>query len=238
MIVFRQGKVSFSIQKETQIGIYGPNGSGKSTLLKAVAGQFERGPFIGESLIEGFDVYGKNSSAQEKIKKILYLGSDFQTPFQISVREVFELAKAANPQSTENMMEIAERFDLMHLLQRFFGNLSDGEKQRVMIARGVLQAPSWLLLDETFSKIDLNYSHQVIEQLKQLKRKEKGLMVVSHDLNLLTEFCDELWFIKNGQIIVSGPTNDVLTEDHLKNLYPAQNIQIIKSNQGQKKIIY
>ncbi len=232
-------EASMELEPKKVIGVYGPNGSGKTSFLKAIAWKNQNLNISGESWIDGNPIFLSSTSASIKAKKILYLGSDFQSAFQVSVRELMELAKNANPDSIESIAEIIERFDISSLINRIFDEMSDGEKQRVMIARGVLQSPKWLILDETFSKIDLDHSFHLVSSLRESIKKGMGIIIASHDLNLLSELSDELWFIKDGKITTSGTVEQVLTSENLNELYPNRMVHVVRSpDNGKKKVIY
>jgi iron complex transport system ATP-binding protein len=232
-------KTSFELSEFKVVGLFGPNGSGKSSLLMALAGQGNGRIISGENNIDQKNIFSNSISALEKSQKILYLGSDFQTPFQISVRELLDMAKEVNPLSRENVAEVAERFGIAALLFRSFDEMSDGEKQRVMLARGVIQSPRWLVLDETFSKVDLDHSFQLAEELRGVIGKGRGVILSSHDLNLLSEMVDELWLMKDGKILAAGLVEDVLTTENIQLLYPLRKVHVMRSPyNGKKKVIY
>jgi len=232
-------ETSMELESKKVIGIYGPNGSGKTSFLKAIAWKTDNLNITGESWVDGQALFLNSVSASLKVKKILYLGSDFQSAFQVSVRELLDLAKSANPESKESMAEMIERFGISDLINRFFDEMSDGEKQRVMIARGVIQSPKWLILDESFSKIDLDRSFQLVYALRESIKKGMGIMVASHDLNLLSELSDELWLMKDGKLTATGSVEKVLTTENLNELYPNRMVHVVRSpDNGKKKVIY
>ena len=239
-----QGKVlvhetSFEVPKSTIVGLYGPNGSGKSSLLRTLAGQLSERDVSGECWIEQTPIFQSSVSISEKARRVLYLGSDFQTSFHVSVRELLDMAKHTNPKSNENGTEVAEKFGITKLLSRSFNEMSDGEKQRVMLARGVIQSPDWLILDETFSKIDLDHSFHLVNELKNVVKKGKGIVLASHDLNLISEFVDELWLMKDGKVVASGLIEEVLTSENMEKLYPNRIVHVVRSpDNGKKKVIY
>jgi iron complex transport system ATP-binding protein len=244
MVKAANGKIlvretSLEIDGARVIGIYGPNGSGKTSFLKAIAWKAEGRNLIGECWVDGKPLFLPTMKASLKARKILYLGSDFQSSFQITVREVLDMGRLANPDSLESLQEVAERFELVDLLNRYFDELSDGEKQRVMIARGVIQSPKWLILDETFSKIDFDRAFRVANALKEAVKKGMGLIMASHDLNLLSELADELWLMKDGRMTADGPVEAVLTSENLSTLYPERTVHVVRSpDSGKKKVIY
>lgn len=251
MIRFRKVKVespdqrtvlhetSFEVQPGKAIGIFGPNGSGKSTLLRVLSGEDRGWIRRGEVWVGDLPLFHRGVSAEERAQKVLYLGSDFSSPFPISVREVLEMAKQVNSRSRYGISEVGERFGISGFFSRMFDELSDGEKQRVMLARGVIQSPEWLVLDETFSKMDLHHAFHLVSVLEDIRSSGMGMILVSHDLNLLSDFSDELWLMNQGSVIRMGSVEEVLTEESLKILYPEKWIQVVRSpHHGRKKVIY
>lgn len=231
--------VSMEVSSPKVIGVYGPNGSGKTSLLKSIAGIKEDRMVQGESWIFDVAMVHGNASLKDRVRSALYLGSDFHTSFHITVRELLEMAKIANPLSKLSIPEVAEKFDLMQFLNRSFNEMSDGEKQRAMLARGFLQSPRWLILDEIFSKMDIDRSVILAQILRESVKEGMGIVVSSHDLNFLSEISDELWFMKDGKIINSGTVEDVLTSENLKQLFPMRWIHVVRSpDHGKKKVIY
>ncbi len=117
--------------------------------------------------------------------------------------------------------------------------LSDGEKQWVMFARALIQNPQVLILDESFSKLDLD---RLLLAIKILKRQtEQGMTVViaAHDINFVSEVSDIVILMKNGKILKIGETHEVLTPFYLEQLFPSLPLQVVKSpNTGKERVIY
>jgi iron complex transport system ATP-binding protein len=167
-------KGEITVAPKTLLGLYGPNGSGKSSLLKALSG------LLSPNERSGFVFFGTEMTDLSKVgsdwaRQVLYLGSDFQTPFQITVRELFEMAAAVSKGGVHLELGSAERtrialvieaLGLTSDLNRILGHMSDGEKQWIMLARGLIQQPRLLLLDETLSKLDMDRLTAVAEILR------------------------------------------------------------------------
>jgi iron complex transport system ATP-binding protein len=98
--------------------------------------------------------------------------------------------------------------------------LSGGEKQRVAVARALVQAPEVLLLDEATSNLDIYHSLSILGLIRR-RVQNQGLTVIAaiHDLNLAAYFCDELVFLKNGQVVCQGATDEVLRPDIIREVY-------------------
>jgi iron complex transport system ATP-binding protein len=221
------------------LGIYGPNGSGKSSALKAISGIRLGHEIKGEIQFEGVPLE-LLQNPKERVKRVLYLGSDFYSAFDLSVRELFELGlQAGGISSRSPMSEVVEVLGIVNFLSRDFRTLSDGEKQFMMFARALIQAPKVLILDETFSKLDLDRLIQVTRIIRKWKARGMSFLITSHDLNFLSEISDELMFLKSGKVLAHGPVNEMLTPARLKDLYPDVSLQVVTSPEtGRWKILY
>lgn len=146
-------EVGFEVGTGAAIGVYGPNGAGKSTLLKVLAGTLPL-DHSGKVEIDGMEIAPSLDPAV-RCKKVLRLGSDFHSSFGVRVFELFELASRVGA-GKGPVREVSEELGLGELWSRDFRTLSDGEKQWVMFGRALVQDPRVLILDETFSKLDLD----------------------------------------------------------------------------------
>jgi len=110
-----------------------------------------------------------------------------------------------------------------HLAERSYMSLSGGEKQRVVIASALTQAPEVLLLDEPTASLDLGYQLEVGLLLRRLNRERSATMVMAtHDLNLAASLCDTLVLMRNGRVLASGNTSEVLTSAMVRQLYDVE----------------
>ena len=240
-------ETSFDVLSQSVLGIYGPNGSGKTSLLKSIAGYKDVKSVSGEFWI-GSELISENFSPEKNISQVLYLGSDFQTPFEISVQELFEMGSLVHSSTVwpklrgsevQKISEIASALQLNGFLKRTFNSLSDGEKQLVMFARCLIQNPKLLILDETFSKLDLDKLILVSQVMKQRLTHGITFFVASHDLNFLSEISDQLLILKEGEMLANGPVFEVFCLNHLQDLYPNLVLQVVKSPEtGKPKLLY
>ena len=238
--------ISFGVKPGEILGVYGPNGSGKSSLLKAIAGLPTEHFLSGVLTVDELPFPGA-LTAEARVEKILYLGSDFRTSFDLSVRELFEMGALVGSRFMQDigskerrrMNEVVERLQIFPFLPRFFRTLSDGEKQLVMFARALIQSTRFLILDETFSKLDLDKLVLVSRVIREEARTGRGFLIASHDLNFLSEVSDDLLFIKQGAFLGKGPIQEMLTPAKLDELYPSLSLQVVTSPEtGKWKILY
>jgi iron complex transport system ATP-binding protein len=110
--------------------------------------------------------------------------------------------------------------DVLHLAARSVRDLSGGERQRSVIARALAQMPNVLLLDEPTAFLDLQHQIEICSVLRSLK-EDRGLtiVIVSHDLNMASQYCDRIVMLKGGEIIATGSPKDVMRPDQLEAVY-------------------
>jgi iron complex transport system ATP-binding protein len=216
--------LSVSIQEQDFIGLIGPNGSGKSTLLKVMGGILE--PDSGsiqfkESLISRIN---KKLFAQSvswipqdhpmvfpfKVSEIVLMGRHpYLSPLSFESNEDFEISRRA--METTMTSQFADRY---------FNEISGGEKQRVMIASALAQNPEMMLLDEPTAALDLKYQVQILKILKDLNTNHNMTLILAmHDLNLASKFCNRLILLDEGQIVRDGSPEQVLKKDILEQIY-------------------
>lgn len=212
------------IHKEDMVGIVGPNGSGKSTLLRTMSRVLR--PSLGKVLFEEADLY--QIPAQIVAKRIAVVSQEQGLNFPFSVEDVVMMGRTPHikrfQRETSSDREVVQRVmeltDITFLAHRPVNELSGGEKQRVLIARALAQEPSVLLLDEPTSYLDINYQLEIMELLVRLHR-DQGITIVMvlHDINLASQFCNSLLVVKEGKIYAAGTPQQVITSDFIKDIY-------------------
>lgn len=221
--------VSLAIRAGSIVGIVGESGSGKSTLARAIT--MVQPPDSGELWSGGEDLCRLSSSALRRLRpQLQLLFQDSATAFNPSfsalqaVEEPLLLqgrqdknARKARVLDLFRQVGIAE--DAAH---RSVYSFSGGQKQRLALARALTVSPKLLVMDETFSRLDLSVRAQIVNLLLDL-RPENNLtyVVISHDLGFVGQFCDEIVIMHRGRIVESGPTEQVLQSpqhDHTKML--------------------
>jgi iron complex transport system ATP-binding protein len=206
------------------LGILGPNGSGKSTLLKIMDNILM--PQEGEINIRSkpFHIFTRAAFAKE----VAMVAQENHFRFSFSALEVVLMGRFPHLKRLEfegqRDIEIARgALRLTHALDlsgRSIHELSEGEKQRVFIARALAQEPKIILLDEPTSFLDLKFKKEIFRLISNLN-KDKGLSVVlvSHDIDLAAHYCHRLIMLKNGTIYAAGAPDKVITSSNIEYVY-------------------
>lgn len=221
---FHLSDVSFGISRGIFCGIVGPNGSGKTTLLKGLTGELE----IGKSQVFLDEVDLSLVSSKERAKTVAIV-TQFMEPIEVTVEEYVIMGRIPYRQrfqffETEYDFRLAEKYMKMtgvyDLRQKMLSNLSGGEQQLVNIAKALVQEPSFLLLDEPTSHLDISHQVQILNLIHNLTN-ELGITVlmIIHDLNLASEYCDYLVLMKNGKVFHKGTPEEVLNYENIEKVY-------------------
>jgi len=219
--------VSVSLAEGTLTGILGPNGSGKTTLLRLLSGT--RRPSSGRVRLGDRPL--DELSRREVAQHIAVVPQETQLAFEYSAIEIVLMGRHPHLGlfTVEGPADLCIARDAMAstgtsaLADRPFDQLSGGEKQRVVIAAALAQSARLLLLDEPTASLDLGYQLEVSALLKTLNRDHGVTMAIStHDLNLAASICRELILMRDGRVIASGPTHDVLTPENVRRLYDVE----------------
>ena len=216
--------VSLSVERGAIVGILGPNGSGKTTLLRVLSGLLR--PGSGTVSLEGAAL--GTYSRRQLARRIAVVPQETHLAFDYSVLEIalmgryphlgaFELEGPGDVSIAEEALAAT---GTGHLAGRSFSTLSGGEKQRVVIASALAQEADILLLDEPTASLDLGFQLDIASLLRQLNR-DRGLtlVVATHDLNFAASLCHRLLLVRDGGLLASGPTADVLTIPAIADLY-------------------
>jgi iron complex transport system ATP-binding protein len=233
--------ISMSVARSEMVGVLGPNGSGKTTLLKVLSGILHgRGEV--ELNGKGIERYGR----RELSKLFAVVPQESRINFPYTVAEIVMMGRACYHsafalESEEDLdvgRESMELTDCLFLSNRYLHELSGGEKQRVMIARALAQAPEVLLLDEPSAFLDLKHQVQVFELLRRLN-SERGLTIVAalHDLNLAALFFPRLIMLHQGQIHRDGTPTEVLTEETIEEVYGIR-VRVKQNRSGEKPELF
>lgn len=211
------------------VGLLGPNGSGKTTLLKTLSGLLA--PVKGIIYLHGKDLTCYNSTELSKNLAVLLterVSAPLTTVFEIVAMGRYpytDYADRLTPKDTAKVWESLELVNGKGLAEKYFSELSDGEKQKVLLARALTQEPELLILDEPTSFLDLRHRYEIIEVFNRLAHEKKTTIILSlHDIELAARCCDSVFLLKDNQILGYGPPEQLLTEESIRKLYDFQGV--------------
>ena len=220
------------------VSILGPNGVGKSTFIHCINKILT--PTGGSVFIDDLDV--KEIPIKEIAKNIGYVPYSSNDTFSLTVVDTVLMGR--HPHSKWNSMkeDLAKVCDTLKLLgisklaMRRFNELSAGQHQKVMLARGLVQEPKILLLDEPTSNLDVRHQLDVTKILKRMSEEKQILIImISHDINIAAKFSDEIIMMHEGSVYAVGKPEDVITSDNLRIVYGVESDVI--DDEGRPHII-
>lgn len=205
-------------------GLIGHNGSGKSTLLKLLARQ--QHPTSGSITLDGKPLQSWNDRALAR--KIAYLAQHLPSAAGMTVRELVSLGRYPwhgplgrfREEDRRKTDEAIELTGLGTLADRLVDTLSGGERQRAWLAMLVAQDTQCLLLDEPISALDIAHQIEVLSLVRKLSQeKGLGIIVVLHDINMASRFCDTITALHSGRLIMYGSPEQIMTPEALHRIY-------------------
>jgi iron complex transport system ATP-binding protein len=227
--------------------VLGPNGSGKSSFLKIFSGEINK--FQGTVLYDDKKI--KDLRKEELAKKRAVMSQQADLGFPLLVEEVVMMGRyphfTFNPNKKDITIcnEVIDRMNLNEFKQRNYLTLSGGEKQRVQYARVLAQVWEkpidgyrYLFLDEPLNSLDISYQHEFLQLAVELMKDHTVLIAVMHDINLAAHYADNLFFLKEGELVVHGKPKDVLTENIIENVFNVKTKVIRNPVTGNPLIIY
>ena len=223
--------------------LLGPNGAGKSTLLKSIIGFLI--PENGEVLIRNKSV--SNWNKNDLARNISFIPQDFKLQFDYLVEDLVLMGRfpyvgywqSYSQKDEEITKNVLKQLDLFKLRKKQFSQLSGGERKRVTIARALVQETDILLMDEAFANLDINHQLEIMQLLSEINLKQKKLIIlVSHNINLASEYCQRILMMKHGKLIADGHPEEIITTENLKKLYETDLKIIPNPITGKPNLIY
>ncbi len=208
--------ISFEIKKNEIIGLLGPNGSGKTTTIGMILGLLK--PTSGEILVNGLKI---EQNPIEILQKINFISPYIELPKKLTVKQ--NLIVYGKLYSVKNLNEkidyLVSKLRLENLLNRVTGELSSGQKNRISLAKAIINEPSVLLLDEPTASLDPEIGDFVRTFLENYKKEKKvSILLASHNMDEVTRLCSSIMMMKNGIIIDQGKPDDLIKKHGRKNL--------------------
>ena len=208
--------ISFKIYKGTIIGLLGPNGCGKSTTIGMMLGLIK--PSAGTVIINGQNIEYNRTKLLEKMN---FISPYVELPKKLSVEE--NLKVYGRLYGVENLndkiSDLMEKLNLTEFRKRKTGELSSGQKNRVSLAKTLINDPEILLLDEPTASLDPDVGDYIRGFIKNYaSTKGATILLASHNMNEVERLCTEVMMMKNGEIIDRGTSNDLINKHGRKNL--------------------
>ena len=208
--------ISFKIYKGTIIGLLGPNGCGKSTTMGMMLGLIK--PSAGTVIINGQNIEYNRTKLLEKMN---FISPYIELPKKLSVEE--NLKVYGRLYGVENLndkiSDLMEKLNLTEFRKRKTGELSSGQKNRVSLAKALINDPEILLLDEPTASLDPDVGDYVRSFIENYaSTKGSTILLASHNMNEVERLCFEVMMMKNGEIIDRGKSNDLINKHGRKNL--------------------
>ncbi len=212
--------IDLEVEEGEFVGLIGPNGSGKSTALKNIYRGLK--PDSGSILLDGEDLL--SMPFKKSALKMAVVGQENEVPFDFMVEEIVAMGRSPHKKLFEIDNEddkymvhhALEHLGMENLAKKNYLHLSGGEKQRVLIARAVAQESDFYILDEPTNHLDISYQMQIFDFIRRLN---VTVLSAIHDLNMAALYCDRLYVLKNGEIVLAGTPEEVLTEENIMNVY-------------------
>ncbi len=213
---FAVKNINFKISKGKTIGLLGPNGCGKSTTIGMMLGLIK--PTSGTVLINGKNIETDRTNLLEKMN---FISPYIELPKKLTIEENLKVyGKLYGVKNLKNkIFELMEMLNLMDFKKRKTGELSSGQKNRVSLAKALINDPEILLLDEPTASLDPDvgdYVRGIIENFAA--KNDSTILLASHNMNEVERLCDGVLMMKNGKIIDEGKSDELISKHGRRNL--------------------
>ena len=208
--------ISFKINEDEIIGLLGPNGCGKTTTIGMILGLLK--PTEGKVLINGKDIEKDKISL---LRWMNFISPYIELPKKLKVKQnLIVYGKLYNVKNLENQIEyLSNKLRLNDLLEKITGELSSGQKNRVSLAKALINDPSVLLLDEPTASLDPETGDFIRTFIEEYKKEKKiSVLLASHNMDEVKRLCSSVLMMKEGDIVDKGTPNELIKKHGRKNL--------------------
>ena len=208
--------INFKINENEIVGLLGPNGSGKTTTIGMILGLLK--PTSGKVLINGMDIEKNKISLLHKMN---FISPYIELPKKLKVKQnLIVYGKLYNVRNLDERINfLANKLRLNDLLNKITGELSSGQKNRVSLAKALINDPSVLLLDEPTASLDPETGDFIRTFIENYKKERKiSILLASHNMDEVKRLCDSVLMMKDGSIVDNGTPNELITKYGRKNL--------------------
>ncbi len=231
--------VSIKVKDRQFVGILGPNGSGKTTLLKHIYRVLPVNSNV--IFVNGIDITEISIRQSSKFMTVMrqentsvfdYTNLEMVLMGRSPHKKIYETANCKDLDIALSSLKYVGMFDYK---DRLFNTLSGGEKQRVLMARSLAQETDIFILDEPTNHLDVYYQWNL---MKLIKRLNKTVLAVFHDLSIALEYCDYIYVLNDGKNIIEGEAVEVLSKEILRDVFRVDGEIITTSNSNKRVVIY
>jgi iron complex transport system ATP-binding protein len=221
--------INFEAKEGSLIGIIGPNGSGKTTLLKVLSRVLK--PKKGTIYLNDNGL--SQLSHREIARNMAVVPQDTSINFDFTAFEIVLMGRTPHVRRLQKEMsrdfgivdETMKLTNTRRLKDRLITTLSGGERQKVIIAKALVQEPNVLLLDEPTANLDISNQIEIMDLIKDaVNRKRITAIMAIHDINLAARYCNEMILLKEGRIFASGTPKSVLTQKNIKSVFGVSSV--------------
>ena len=218
------GEISLAVQRGRIVTLIGPNGSGKSTILKTIAGQLPR--IGGAAYLDGEELRARSRNAIARRMAILMTAR--MDPELMTCRDVVSSGRypytgklgILTAEDRKIVDESLRRTDAEAFADRPFQAVSDGQRQRILLARALCQQPELIVLDEPTSYLDIRYKLELLSILKRMVREKNLAVLMSlHELDLAARVSDTVVCVAGDRIDKVGKPEEIFTREYIAKLY-------------------
>ena len=209
-------EVSFKVNKNEIIGILGPNGCGKTTTIGMILGLLK--PSKGKVLIDGIEIEKKRVGLLEKLN---FISPYIELPKKLTVKQNLEVyGRLYDVKNLKKKIDyLSERLRLNNMINKITGELSSGQKNRVSLAKSIINDPSVILLDEPTASLDPETGDYVRTFLEEYqKEKSASILLASHNMAEVERLCSSVLMMKKGSIIDQGKPKELIKKHGRKNM--------------------
>ena len=210
--------INFKINKGSIVGLLGPNGCGKTTTIGMMLGLIK--PTSGTVFINGQNIENENNRTNI-LEKMNFISPYVELPKKLTVEEnlkVYGRMYGVN-NLQDRISDLMKDLNLFQFKKRKTGELSSGQKNRVSLAKALINEPEILLLDEPTASLDPDVGDYIRTYIENFaSNKGTTILLASHNMNEVERLCSEVMMMKNGEIIDSGTSNDLISKHGRKNL--------------------
>ena len=210
--------ISFKIKKNAIVGLLGPNGCGKTTTIGMILGLIK--PSSGTVFIDGKNIEKENNRTKI-LEKVNFISPYVELPKKLTVEEnlkVYGRMYGVN-NLKEKIFNLMKELNLLDFKERKTGELSSGQKNRVSLAKALINDPEILLLDEPTASLDPDIGDYIRTYIENFaSKKNTTILLASHNMNEVERLCSEVMMMKGGEIIDKGTCNSLINKHGRKNL--------------------